>query len=83
MDKELAFLTAALPDEAGDSWQTYPFFLCGVAGYACYLAWLFTHLVTPAFVPDVAGGGHVFPSFLPMRVPVVFRCLAGSGSVPV
>ena len=29
------------------------------------------------------GGGHVFPSFLPLRVPVVFRCLAGSGSVPV
>ncbi len=63
MDKELAFLTAALPDEAGDSWQTYPFFLCGVAGYACYLAWLFTHLVTPAFVPDVAGGGARISKF--------------------
>ena len=51
MDKELAFLTAALPDGVSDSWQTYPYFLCGVAGYALYLAWLFTHLVTPAFLP--------------------------------
>lgn len=52
MDKELAFLTASLPEGASDPWQTYPYYLCGVAGHACYLAWLFSHLVTPSFVPD-------------------------------
>lgn len=49
MDKELAFLTAALPEGTSDSWQTYPYFLCGVAGHAFYLAWLFTYLVTVSF----------------------------------
>lgn len=49
MDEEFAFLVAMLPEGEDDPWQTYPYFLCGVAGHACYLAWLFTFLATPDF----------------------------------
>lgn len=49
MDEEFAFLMAMLPEGEDDPWQTYPYFLCGVAGHACYLAWLFVFLATPDF----------------------------------